>query len=91
MRRSPPPTRPGCSPPTCRKSRRGRTVVIGAGKGAAQMAQVFERLWDGPLTGAVVTRYGYGARCERIEVLEASHPLPDENGLTAVAAVAGTR
>ena len=62
---------------------KGRTVVIGAGKGAAQMAQVFERLWDGPLTGAVVTRYGYGARCERIEVLEASHPLPDENGLTA--------
>ncbi|WP_455273965.1 glycerate kinase type-2 family protein [Rhizobium herbae] len=62
---------------------KGRTVVIGAGKGAAQMAQVFERLWDGPLTGAVVTRYGYGARCERIEVLEASHPLPDDNGLRA--------
>lgn len=62
---------------------KGRTVVIGAGKGAAQMAQVFERLWKGPLTGAVVTRYGYGAPCERIEVLEASHPLPDENGLKA--------
>jgi glycerate 2-kinase len=62
---------------------KGRTVVIGAGKGAAQMAQVFERLWDGPLSGAVVTRYGYGARCERIDVLEASHPLPDENGLKA--------
>ena len=62
---------------------KGRTVVIGAGKGAAQMAQMFERLWHGPLTGAVVTRYGYGARCERIEVLEASHPLPDENGLKA--------
>lgn len=57
--------------------------MIGAGKGAAQMAQVFERLWDGPLSGAVVTRYGYGARCERIDVLEASHPLPDENGLKA--------
>ncbi|WP_426239070.1 glycerate kinase type-2 family protein [Pararhizobium sp. DWP1-1-3] len=62
---------------------KGRTVVIGAGKGAAQMAQVFERLWDGPLSGAVVTRYGYGARCERIEVLKASHPLPDGNGLKA--------
>ncbi|CAN7695703.1 glycerate kinase type-2 family protein [Pararhizobium sp. LjRoot238] len=62
---------------------KGKTVVIGAGKGAAQMAQVFERLWDGPLSGAVVTRYGYGAFCERIEVLEASHPLPDENGLKA--------
>ena len=62
---------------------KGRTVVIGAGKGAAQMAQVFERLWDGPLTGTVVTRYGYGAPCERITVLEAAHPLPDENGLKA--------
>ncbi len=62
---------------------KGRTVVIGAGKGAAQMAQAFERLWDGPLSGAVVTRYGYGARCERIDVLEAAHPLPDENGLKA--------
>lgn len=62
---------------------KGRTVVIGAGKGAAQMAQVFERLWDGPLSGAIVTRYGYAAPCERIDVLEASHPLPDENGLAA--------
>lgn len=62
---------------------KGKTVVVGAGKGAAQMAQVFERLWDGPLSGAIVTRYGYGAPCERIEVLEASHPLPDESGLRA--------
>ncbi len=62
---------------------KGRTVVIGAGKGAAQMAQAFERLWDGPLSGAIVTRYGYGAPCKRIEVLEAAHPLPDENGLAA--------
>ena len=62
---------------------KGKTVVIGAGKGAAQLAQVFERLWGGPLSGAVVTRYGYGAPCERIKVLEASHPLPDESGLRA--------
>ncbi|MBL0374588.1 glycerate kinase [Rhizobium sp. KVB221] len=62
---------------------RGHTVVIGAGKGAAQMAQVFERLWDGPLSGTVVTRYGYAVDCERITVLEASHPLPDNNGLLA--------
>ena len=64
---------------------KGRTLVIGAGKGAAQMAQAFERLWDGPLSGAVVTRYGYGAPCERIDVLEASHPLPDENGFYPIA------
>lgn len=62
---------------------KGRTVVVGAGKGAAQMAAAFERHWDGPLAGVVVTRYGYAAPCEKIEVLEASHPLPDENGLLA--------
>jgi hydroxypyruvate reductase len=62
---------------------KGRTVVIGAGKGAAQMARAFERLWDAPLTGVVVTRYGYGVSCERIDVLEAAHPVPDESGLRA--------
>ena len=62
---------------------RGRTVVIGAGKASAQMAAGFERAWDGPLEGVVVTRYGYGAPCERIEVLEASHPVPDEAGVAA--------
>ncbi|MCY1739283.1 glycerate kinase type-2 family protein [Ensifer sp. SL37] len=62
---------------------KGRTVVVGAGKGAAQMAAAFERHWHGPLSGVIVTRYGYAAPCETIEVLEASHPLPDENGLLA--------
>ncbi|MDK1386050.1 glycerate kinase [Sinorhizobium sp. 8-89] len=62
---------------------KGRTVVVGAGKGAAQMARAFEKLWDGPLGGAVVTRYGFGVHCERIEVLEAAHPVPDESGLHA--------
>ncbi len=65
----------------------GRTVVVGAGKGSAQMAQVFEQLWDGPLTGVVVTRYGFGVPCERIEILEASHPVPDDNGLRAAAKI----
>ncbi|WP_274425973.1 glycerate kinase type-2 family protein [Chelativorans sp. YIM 93263] len=60
---------------------KGRTVVIGAGKGAAQMAQAFEEAWDGPLEGAVVTRYGYGAPTEQIEVIEAAHPVPDAAGL----------
>ncbi|KKX24860.1 glycerate kinase [Rhizobium sp. LC145] len=62
---------------------KGRTMVIGAGKGAAQMARAFERLWDAPLSGVVVTRYGYSIPCERIEVLEAAHPVPDQNGLMA--------
>lgn len=60
---------------------KGRTIVIGAGKGSAQLAQAFERAWDGPLSGVVVTRYGFGAPCERIRIHEASHPVPDAAGL----------
>jgi len=60
---------------------RGRTIVVGAGKGAAQMAQAFEEAWDGPVEGAVVTRYGYGAPTRRIMVMEAAHPVPDAAGL----------
>ncbi|KAA9383681.1 glycerate kinase [Neorhizobium galegae] len=59
----------------------GRTVVIGAGKGAAQMAAALESAWTGPLTGIVVTRYGYGCETKSIEILEASHPVPDAAGL----------
>jgi len=62
---------------------KGRTIVIGAGKGSAQMAAAFERAWDGPIEGLVVTRYGYGTPCERIEIIEAAHPVPDEAGLVA--------
>lgn len=62
---------------------KGRTIVIGCGKGAAQMAQAFERAWDGPIEGLIVTRYGYGAPTERLEVVEAAHPVPDEAGLKA--------
>lgn len=62
---------------------KGRTIVIGAGKGSAQMAAAFEKAWDGPLEGAVVTRYGFGAPCERIWVMEAGHPVPDRAGLAA--------
>ena len=64
----------------------GRTVVIGAGKGAAQMAAALERLWPrdaGALTGIVVTRYGYGCETAAIEVIEAAHPVPDAAGLDA--------
>ncbi|MBX9453391.1 MAG: glycerate kinase [Mesorhizobium sp.] len=62
---------------------KGRTLVIGAGKASAQMAAAFEKAWDAPLEGLVVTRYGYAAACERIEVIEAAHPVPDEAGLVA--------
>lgn len=62
---------------------KGRVIVVGAGKGAAQVAQAFERAWDGPIEGLVVTRYGYAVPCERIEVVEAAHPIPDEAGMIA--------
>ncbi len=62
---------------------KGRTVVIGAGKGAAQLAQAFEALWQGPFDGVVVTRYGYAAPCKTIRVLEAAHPVPDAAGIAA--------
>ncbi|MEZ2126458.1 MULTISPECIES: glycerate kinase [unclassified Sinorhizobium] len=61
----------------------GRTVVIGAGKGAAQMAQALETVWEGPLSGCVVTRYGYGCKTRAIEIIEAAHPVPDAAGLVA--------
>jgi len=63
------------------KPPKGRTIVIGAGKGSAQLAAAFEKLWKGPLEGIVVTRYGFGCPTKHIKVMEASHPVPDEAGL----------
>ena len=69
------------------KKPKGRTIVVGAGKGSAQMALALEKLWAkagyGKLEGVVVTCYGCRVELRSIEVLEASHPLPDENGLKA--------
>ncbi len=61
--------------------RTGRVIVIGAGKAAAAMAEVVERNWQGDVSGLVVTRYGHGANCSKIEVVEAAHPVPDAAGL----------
>jgi hydroxypyruvate reductase len=62
---------------------KGRTIVVGAGKASAQMAAAFEALWDGPMEGIVVTRYGFSAPCKQIGIIEASHPVPDKAGLAA--------
>ena len=62
---------------------KGRTIVIGAGKGAAQMAAAFEELWDAPVEGVVVTRYGYVGPTRSIDVVEAAHPVPDAAGMDA--------
>ena len=69
---------------------RGRTLVLGAGKAAGAMAHAVEALWpaQSALQGLVVTRYGHtpprpaGLR-ERIEIVEAAHPVPDAAGLAA--------
>ena len=61
----------------------GRTIVIGAGKAGGSMAKAVEDHWPGPLEGLVVTRYGHALPCRRIEVVEASHPVPDEAGRQA--------
>jgi glycerate 2-kinase len=64
---------------------RGRTLVVGGGKAAASMAAAVEAHWpaDAPLTGLVVTRYQHSLPTQRIEVVEASHPLPDGRGEAA--------
>jgi glycerate 2-kinase len=61
----------------------GRTLVVGAGKASAAMAAALEAAWPGPLEGLVVTRYGHGVRCARIEIVEAAHPVPDAAGEAA--------
>jgi glycerate 2-kinase len=70
-------------PPHLPAPPRGRVRVIGAGKASAQMARAVELNWPGPLDGLVVTRYGYKVPTERIEIVEAAHPVPDQAGLDA--------
>src|SRR5438552_3015552 len=62
---------------------RGRTVVVGAGKASAAMARAFETAWPGALDGIVVTRHGHAVPCQRIAIVEASHPVPDRAGEAA--------
>ena len=61
----------------------GRTIVIGAGKASAAMARALEDHWPGPLQGLVITRYGHDVPCQRIEIVQAAHPVPDAAGLQA--------
>lgn len=74
-----------CVPPALPPPPKGRTVVLGAGKASAAMARAVEHHWpaDRPLEGLVVTRYGHAVPCERIEIVEAAHPVPDAAGQAA--------
>jgi len=72
-----------CIPPHLPEPPRGRLIVIGAGKASAAMARCVEEHWAGELSGFVVTRYGYAVPCERIEIAESAHPVPDAAGMKA--------
>lgn len=63
----------------------GKTLVVGAGKAAASMAAAVEASWPAgnPIEGVVITRYGHGVPTQRIRVIEAGHPVPDEAGEAA--------
>ncbi len=73
----------GCIPQHLPPPPAGRLIVIGAGKASAEMARVVEANWPGDLGGLVVTRYGYAVPCQRIEIVEAAHPVPDAAGEAA--------
>jgi glycerate 2-kinase len=66
---------------------KGRTIVIGAGKAASQMAAAFEKAWGEACEGVVVARHGPVESCEHIKVLQAAHPVPDEAGMIAAEAL----
>ncbi len=72
-----------CIPPHLPDPPLGRLIVVGAGKASAAMARAVEDNWPGPLSGLVVTRYGYAVPCNRIKIVEAAHPVPDAAGLHA--------
>ncbi|MDE2390475.1 MAG: glycerate-2-kinase family protein, partial [Rhodospirillales bacterium] len=72
-----------CLKPFLPERPRGRLVVLGAGKGAASMARAVEEHYGAPIEGLVVTRYGHALPTRWIEVVEASHPVPDAAGLKA--------
>jgi len=72
-----------CLPPHLPPPPKGRTIVVGAGKASAAMARALEDHWPAPLEGLVVTRYGYQVPCQRIEIVQAAHPVPDAAGLQA--------
>jgi glycerate 2-kinase len=72
-----------CIPAHLPQAPKGRLIVVGAGKASAAMAQAVEKNWPGELSGLVVTRYGYAVPCERIEIVEAAHPVPDAAGMQA--------
>ena len=65
---------------------KGRTIVLGAGKAGGSMAKALEEFWfkylpEKPIEGLVITRYGHSVDCKNIDIIEASHPVPDKAGV----------
>jgi glycerate 2-kinase len=65
----------------------GRTIVVGAGKAASQMAAAFERVWNAPVEGCVVARHGPVESCRWIKIHQAAHPVPDQAGIEGAKAL----
>lgn len=72
-----------CVPAHLPSRPKGRVVVVGAGKASAAMAVAVEQAWGPPLEGLIVTRYGHAVPTRWVEVVEASHPVPDAAGAAA--------
>ena len=80
-----------CVPPFLSKlDLKDRTVVFGAGKASAAMAQAVEQHTSAALEGLVITRYGHAVECQQIEIVEAGHPVPDQQGMRAAASMLET-
>jgi glycerate 2-kinase len=63
-------------------SRYKQVIVLGVGKASARMASAMEGILGNDFSaGFVVTKYGYGLKLRKIQVMEAGHPLPDENSM----------
>lgn len=68
----------------------GRVVIVGAGKASAPMAKAVESILGERINeGIVVVKYGYGIPLDKIELIEAGHPVPDENGMAGTQKIAG--
>ena len=65
-----------------------RILVVGAGKASGPMAQALEEILGERLTGGVVNvKEGYAVPTQKIALIEAAHPVPDENGLRGTARI----
>lgn len=67
-----------------------KIVVVGAGKGSAWMCRALADLIGNWLYGGIIiVKYGYAVPLNKIAIIEAGHPIPDENGLRATEEIAG--